>query len=92
MLVRYPRIVMVKDSVHTNFFLSKFEIQSASVALKMSPRSTKSSHFFSPSQWRICTSLVKFHLLIHEIGCTQGSFLEFLKCSDLKNEVKITKI
>ena len=47
---------------------------SASVTLKMRSRSLKSNHFFPLSQWSICASLVKFHLLIHEIECTQGSF------------------
>ena len=46
--------------------------------LKMRSRSVKSNHFFPPSHWSICASLVKFHLLIHEIECTQGSFLECL--------------
>ena len=74
------------------FFLSKFEFQSVSVTLKMRSKSPKSNNFFPSSQWSICVSLNKFHLMIHEIGCTQGSFLEPLLCSDLENEVKVTEI
>ena len=33
------------------------------------------------------TSVVKFHLLSHEIECTQGSYLEPRQCSPLENEV-----
>ena len=59
-------------------FLSKFDIQNASVTLKMRSRSPKSNHFFLMSQWCFCASLVKIHQLIQEIECRQGSFLVFV--------------
>ena len=66
------------DRVQASFFLTKFEIQSASVALKMRSRSPKSNHFFSMPQWCFYVSLVKIHQLIQEIECRQGSFLVFI--------------
>ena len=52
--------------------ISKFEFQSVSVTLKVRSRSSKSNHFFPSSQWSICASLNKFHLMIQE------SFLVFI--------------
>ena len=37
----------------------------------MRSRPPNSNHFFPPSQRSIFSSLVKFHLLIHEIECRQ---------------------
>ena len=44
------------------------------VTLKIRSRSPKSNHFFPPSWWCICASLVKFHPLVKEIMCTQTFF------------------
>ena len=48
-------------------FLSIYNV----VTLKIRSRSPKSKHFFPPSWWCICASLVKFHPLVKEIMCTQ---------------------
>ena len=44
------------------------------VTLKIRSRSPKSNHFFPPSWWCICASLVKFHPLVEEIMCTQSFY------------------
>ena len=49
------------------FIWSKFDIQSAGVALKMRSWSPKSNHFFPMSQWSFCASLVKIHKFVQEI-------------------------
>ena len=48
-------------------FLSKFDIQSAGVTLKMRSRSPKSNHFFPMPQWCFCANLVKIHPSVQEI-------------------------
>ena len=60
------------------FVESKFDIQSASVTLKMKQRSPKSNHFFPLSQWCFYASLVKICLLVQEKECRQSSFLQSL--------------
>ena len=62
-----------RDSWQTSLFLSKFDIQSTGVTLKMRSRSPKSNHFFPMSQWCFYASLVKIHQLVQEIECRQGS-------------------
>ena len=65
-----------RDMVQTSFvvlFWSKFDIQSASVTLKI-----RSVHFFPMSYWGFYVSLVKIHQLVLEIECRQGSFLQSL--------------
>ena len=52
------------DKVHTCCFWSKFDIQSA-------VRSPKSNHFFPPSHYCVCASLVKIHPLVQKIECRQ---------------------
>ena len=47
-------------------FLSIYNV----VTLKIRSRSSKSNHFFPPSWWCICASLVKFQPLVEEILCT----------------------
>ena len=62
---------------HLDTFLVSIKILSFKVSLcdfENEIKLTKSNHFFPHSQWCICASLVKFHLLSHEIECTQGSF------------------
>ena len=54
-------------------FLSIYNV----VTLKIRSRSPKSNHFFSPSWWCICASLVKFQPLVKEIVCTQTFFCLF---------------
>ena len=60
------------------FVESKFDTQSTDVTLKMRPRSPKSNHFFLLYQRYFYASLVKIHLLVQEIDCRQGSFLQSL--------------
>ena len=48
-----------------------FEYLYSVVTLKISARSPKSKHFFAPSLWCICASLVKFQPLVKEILFTQ---------------------
>ena len=48
------------------------KILSSSVTLKMGSRSPKSNQFLSLSQQYSCTSLVKIHPFILEIGCRQA--------------------
>ena len=43
--------------INKALFLSIYNV----VTLKIRPRSSKSNHFFPPSWWCICASLVKFH-------------------------------
>ena len=79
------------------FFFISFPYQHMSFKVAMLPWKWGQGHqnlntFFPLSHLSICSSLVKFHLLIHEIECTQGSLLEFLLCSDLKIKVKVSKI
>ena len=54
-------------------FLSIYNV----VTLKIRSRSSKSNHFFPPSWWCICASLVKFQPLIKEIVSTQTFFCLF---------------
>ena len=68
-----------------DFFESKFDIQTADVTLKKRSRSTKSNHFFDLFHLCFCATLVKIHLLVQEIECRQGSFLQSLYCGDLEN-------
>ena len=60
--------------MHTNFllhyqgsFLSIYNV----VTLKIRSRSPNSNHFFPPSWWCICASLVKFQPLVKKMMCTQ---------------------
>ena len=55
-------------SIHSRDFSNNLSL---TVTLKMESRSSKSNQFFSMSQEYRCTSLVKIHLLIQEIGCIQ---------------------
>ena len=61
------------------------------VTLKMGSRSPKSNQFFSMSQQYRCTSLVKIHPFILEIGCKQAIFQLSEPTCDLENGVKVTK-
>ena len=54
------------------------------VTLKMGSRSPKSNQFFSMSQQYRCTSLVKIHSFILEIGCRQAIFQQSEPSCDLK--------
>ena len=65
---------------------------SLSVTLKMGSRSPKSNQFFSMSQQYRCTSLVKIHPFIQEIGCRQAIFQQSKPSCDLENGVKVTKM
>ena len=53
--------------------------------------SPKSKRFFSISQQYRCTSLVKIHPFILEIGCRQAIFQQSEPSCDLENGVKVTK-
>ena len=63
-----------------------------SVTLKMGSRSPKSNQFLSLSQQYSCTSLVKIHTFILEIGCRKAIFQQSEPSCDLENGVKVTKI
>ena len=54
-------------------FLSVYNV----VTLKIRSRPSKSTHFFPPSWWCICASLVKNQSLVKEIVCTQTYFCLF---------------
>ena len=54
------------------------------VTLKMESRSPKSNQFFSMSQQYRCTSLVKIHTFIQEIGCRQAIFQQSKPSCDLE--------
>ena len=69
-----------------------FQNLSPSVSLKMGSRSPKSNQFLSLSQQYSCTSLVKIHPFIQEIGCRKAIFQQSEPSCDLENEVKVTKI
>ena len=61
-----------------------FQNLSPSVTLKMESRSPKSNRFLSLSQQNSCTSLVKIHPFLHEIGCRQAIFNNLSPCVTLK--------
>ena len=65
-----------RDRMQTSFFWSRFDFQSAGVALKGSP---KSNHFFPMSKWCFHASLVKIHQMVLETECRQGSFYNLYK-------------
>ena len=63
-----------------------FQTLSPRVILKMRSRSPKSNQFLSLPQKYSCTSLVKMHPFILEIGCRKAIFQQS------ENGVKVTKI
>ena len=66
-----------------------FQNLSPSVTLKMGSRSPKSNQFLSLSQQYSCTSLVKIHPFIQEIGCKKVIFQQSKPSCDLESRVKI---
>ena len=68
-----------------------FQNQSPRVTLKMGSRSPKSNQFLSLFQQYGCTSLVKMHPFILEIGCRKAIFQQSEPSCDLENRVKFTK-
>ena len=70
--------------MQTSLFLSKFDIQSAGLTLKMRSRSPKSNHFFPMSQWCFYARLVKIHQLVKEMEGRQGSFYNLYSVVTLK--------
>ena len=66
-----------------------FQNLSPSVTLKMGSRSSKYNQFFYMLQQYRCTSLVKIHLFILEIPCSQAIFQQSEPSCDLENELKV---
>ena len=75
-LVKFQPSVKEILCTQTFYFINKAPLCSFlstynAVTLKIRSRTPKSNHFFPPSWWCICASLVKFHPLVKEITCTQ---------------------
>ena len=81
-LVKFQPLVKEILCTQTFYFINKDPLGSFLsiynvVILKIRSRSPKSNHFFPPSWWCICASLVKFQPLVKEIVCTQFFFCLF---------------
>ena len=70
---------MSRQAIFQQIFLS------TCVTLKMGSRSPKFKQFFSMSQQYRCTSLVKIHTFILQIGCRQAFFQQSEPSCDLEN-------
>ena len=58
--------------VQTNRFWSKFDILMSPVTLEIRSSSPESNPLILLFQWCIYVSMIRIHLLVHEIGCIQA--------------------
>ena len=90
----YKTFFMLNSAELEIFSANKYhlsEIATADMQTLLS-RSPKSSQFLALSQQYSCTSLVKIHPFILEIGCRKAIFQQSEPSYDLENRVKVTKI
>ena len=71
-----PSIVS-QNRVQRNRFWSKFDIIMSPVTLEKRSRSPKSNPLIPLLQWYIHVSMIRIHLLVHEIGCIKQFLSNF---------------
>ena len=69
--------IVSQNRVQRNHFWSKFDILMPPVTLEIRSRSPKSNPLIPLLQWCIHVSMIRIHLLVHEIGCIQAFFVKF---------------